>query len=357
MPRNHSSTSILTPILSINMAFSQSLDDYSWLERFRPNFETPQTSHQNDSFVREVQNLKTESETPRISHQDHASVEGGQNILQRVYHGTSLVFRKPMYRIFLFISVLLLLGWLWFLTIPATTTVRTQTSTNQLPGMLSPHQSVDEVLDSRSDPVADESDCKMVSYLFSSLDSISYPCPVNHQAHKVILADLDRPELLPRLSQTYTDVCSEIETTSQASTELVANLAQICTSPTGFTAASLQGNVSTFRHRLWRLSRQIEEAIKLYGTVEDDYFAANKTAVEAFQNGTLSDKEEFQVYQQPFLWQYIPGFNTFDAIFMPFQERFKKMEGTRQGLLAWERETGRLEQILGEIHKLDKRLR
>ncbi|KAL8646464.1 MAG: hypothetical protein Q9210_006131 [Variospora velana] len=201
-----------------------------------------------------------------------------------------------------------------------------------------------------------ESDCARMSHLFNSLDWIPYPYPVNLQAHEVILADLDRYELLPRFSQTHTDTCSEIDNIGQAFIEFKANLTQICTSPARYTATTFQCEISLYHDQLGRLARQIEEAIKLYSTVKDDYYVANKTAAEAFQNGRLSDKEEFQLYHQPYLWTKISTFNTFVKLWIPFRKRFSKMEETRQGLLAWERETRRLGQILREIHEMERSL-
>ncbi|KAL8976412.1 MAG: hypothetical protein Q9177_006864, partial [Variospora cf. flavescens] len=197
-----------------------------------------------------------------------------------------------------------------------------------------------------------ESDCARMSHLFNSPNRIPYPYPVNLQAHEVILADLDRSDLLLRFSQTYTDTCSEIDNIGQAFTEFKAHLTQICTSPARYSATTFQYEISLYYDQLGRLARQIEEAIKLYSIVKDDYYVANKTAAEAFENGRLSDKEEFQLYHQPYLWTKLSTSNTFVNVLIPFRKRFSKMKETRQGLQAWERETRRLGQILGEVNAL-----
>ncbi|KAI4142582.1 MAG: hypothetical protein LQ341_003168 [Variospora aurantia] len=298
------------------MTTSGSFDIYSWARDFSGN-ETSQASHQDNISVEENEDRRTESKTPQTSHQV-----------------------KFIYKISVLSLGLLFVGWLWYLqTLPVTAT---DLPTTNLP---------------TTDLATYESDCARMFHLFNSHDWILYPYPVNLQAHEVLLADLDRSDLLPRFSQTHTATCSEIDNIGQAFIKFKANLTQICTSPAGYTATIFQCEISLFHDQVGRLARQIEEAIKLYSTVKGDYYVANKTAAEAFQNGRLSDKEEFQLYHQPYLWTKISTFNKFVKLWYPFRKRFSKMGETRQGLLAWERETRRLGQILREIHEMERSLR
>lgn len=201
---------------------------------------------------------------------------------------------------------------------------------------------------------ADEADCLWFINSIKSVKHFPFPHPIDGETYGVILRELQRPSMLGQLIDARSDSCSTLNTTINRLLVLVAKGARI------YTRFPSQGTVVTLREEINTTHEQLDEAISmlgafagLYDSLGVDYRALNASAVEAFEEAQLNRTQTFWLEQEPLIRQWWTSFNASQAYLVPLQEKSRKREQAHSALVAWKRETERLEQISEVLRGID----
>lgn len=196
-----------------------------------------------------------------------------------------------------------------------------------------------------------EADCLRILSSIQSLKNFPLPYPIDYNAHGDILNERSHQENFKCLSS---DVNSALANTTQKLVRFVTRATQVYTRASSeYTNNEFRVDSHIVRRHISRAETHIRNLTNLYGTVRDDYYTTDQSTEKALQDGQLSDSEEWWVCQRPPLLPRIGGFDANREYLKPLEEKSRRREKARSAVIAWERETQRLEQILRVIREGD----
>ena len=195
-----------------------------------------------------------------------------------------------------------------------------------------------------------EADCLRILSSIQSLKNFPLPHSIDYNAHG-ILNERSHQESFKSLSS---DVKSALANTTQKHVRLIKKATQIYTRASSeYKNNEFRRDIQIAREHISRAEARIGDLADRYGTVRDDYYAIDQITEKALQDGQLSDSEEWWVCQRPPLLPLIGGFDANREYLEPFEEKSRRRKEARLAVIAWERETQRLEQILQVIREGD----
>ena len=201
-----------------------------------------------------------------------------------------------------------------------------------------------------------EADCLRIVSSASSLERFPLPHRVDVRAHEDILNlnELLNLEMLTYLNHTHSAVCSTLATTTQALVRYVSNATKIYNSSrSGYTTDAFYTDTLVVSEQLRIAASHVNRFAEAYYTLQEDYYALMYTTEEAFKQGQLRGLTKFLVYAQPRgLLQRLGLFDAHEAYLDPLEEKARKMEKARLGVVALDRELQRvvqIEQVVGEV--------
>ncbi|KAI4187511.1 MAG: hypothetical protein LQ346_005479 [Caloplaca aetnensis] len=121
--------------------------------------------------------------------------------------------------------------------------------------------------------------------------------------------------------------------------------------------------VKAFRYDSNVILRQLQQALHtidrlaaVYDEVKDDYYWYDADTAKAYEQGQLSTGHKLQLYGRSTVMRTFFGINVNQLYLAPLNEKERKRTEARRALVAWKRDTQRLDQIREVIWEVDRSL-
>ena len=201
-------------------------------------------------------------------------------------------------------------------------------------------------------------ECTYAGSLTGLTDVVPLPHNVNQIAHKPILDKLHDFEKLPSLTSTRSSLYASVKTTNRELTKRLAcalkSYSRVNSNDkkAGFT---LLNDIILVYEQTNHTVSNASRLYDLYSSIEPAYHQHNLTVAKALEAIQLDDRRVFLVSAQPLISKWL-GFDYKEMYWDPWIEKEAKLEEVKSGIVALEKELGRLEKIEQVTQKLSRNL-
>ncbi|KAL8918737.1 MAG: hypothetical protein Q9208_007177 [Pyrenodesmia sp. 3 TL-2023] len=204
----------------------------------------------------------------------------------------------------------------------------------------------------------DEADCLWVLSPMNGFHRLPLPFPVDHKKHEGILQELDLPDMFGDLVHARSAVCSALATTVEDIVELIAKGARIYSrTPSEDTINILRTNTEITLKQIKLTLGTLDRLDALYDKTKDGYRRLATSAMKAYEEGQLKTSEIFQLMARSSVKTKFGAFDANKAILEPLQEKTTKKIEAHRGLVAWRRDTQRIDLIREVVQEMERSIR
>ena len=176
---------------------------------------------------------------------------------------------------------------------------------------------------------------------------VSLPYAVNRTAHETLLNELHELERLSSLMNTQSSVSLSVISANQALTKnLACALRRSSRADSHHKKAPfvLLNEITLIHERTLHLLSNASRLHDLYSSIKPAYYGYNSTATNDLEAAQLGRIKHWLVVTQPYTLRWL-GFVFKERYWDPWMEKREKLKVVQSALVAFEKESGRLEQI------------
>ncbi|KAL8941721.1 MAG: hypothetical protein Q9211_001708 [Gyalolechia sp. 1 TL-2023] len=206
------------------------------------------------------------------------------------------------------------------------------------------------------DIYTDEADCLWILGPITGVEYFPLPYPIQRQ-HQAILDQLDLPEMFPRLLAARSVVRSTLNVTIEHLNGFINGEARRYSRfPSEGAETAFCNNTDAALGQLKRADSHLAEFIALYDLLKESYYVLAVNTAEAVVQGQITTRDIWWLFHRPSLLTKFGGYDANKAILGPVKERARKSSEAHEGLIAWQRDTERVDQIRQVFRGLSRAL-